>query len=77
MADYNINIKETNKRFIFKHDLSDIVVEKFKYKLLTASWDSITNSSDTTKAYNYFIEIFSSLYNECVPKKKLTKTSKV
>ena len=51
MADYNIHIKETKERFIFRCDLSDNCVEKFKYKLRTVSWDSITNPSDTNKGY--------------------------
>ena len=55
VADYNIHIKETKERFIFRRDLSDISVEKFKYKLRTVSWDSMTNSSDTNKAYDNFI----------------------
>ena len=46
-------------------------MEKFKYKLRTVSWDIITNSSDTNKAYDNFIEIFSSLFDECFPKKKI------
>ena len=70
VADYNIYIKETKERFIFRRELSDNSVEKFKCKLRTVSWDSITNSSDTTKAYDNFIEIFSSLYDECFPKKE-------
>ena len=37
----------------------------------TVNWDSITNSSDTNNAYDDFIEIFSSLYDECFPKKKI------
>ena len=46
-------------------------MEKFKHKLRTVSWDIITNSSDTNKAYDNFIEIFSSLFDECFPKKKI------
>ena len=71
VADYNIYIKETKKNFIFRRDLSDISVEKFKYNQRNVIWDSITNSSDTNKAYDNFIEIFSSLYDECFPKKKI------
>ena len=71
VADYNIHIKDTKERFIFRHTLSDISVEKFKYKLHIVSWDSITNSSDTNKAYDNFVEIFSSLYDEYFPKKKI------
>ena len=71
VADCNINIKETKERFIFRRDLSDIPVEKFKYKLRTVSWDYITNFSDMDKTYDNFIEFFSSLYDECFPKKKI------
>ena len=71
VADYNIHIKETKERFIFRCELPNISVEIFKYKLHTGSWDSITNSSDRNKAYDNFIEFFSSLYDECFPKKKI------
>ena len=71
VADYNIHIKETKERFKFRRDLSHISVEKFKYKLRTVSWDSITNSADANNAYDNFIEIFSSFYDECFPKKKI------
>ena len=67
VADYNIHIKETKERFIFRRDLSDTFVEKFKYKLRSVSWGSITDSSDTNKAYYNFIKI----YDECFPKKKI------
>ena len=71
VADYNIHIKETKEPFIFRRGLSDISVEKLKYKLRTFSWDSITNSSNTNKAYDNFIEIFSTLYDKCFPKEKI------
>ena len=71
VADHNIHTKETKERFIFRRDLFDISEEKSKYKLRTVSWDSITNSSGTNKAYDNFIEIFSSLYDECFPKKEI------
>ena len=71
MADYNVHIKETKERLIFRRNLSDISVEKFEDKLRTVSRDSITNSSDTNKAYDNIIETFSSLYDEYFPKKKI------
>ena len=37
VAGYNIHIKETEERFIFRCDLSDISVERFKYKLHTVN----------------------------------------
>ena len=71
VTDYNIHIKKTKERFMFRRDLTVNSVEKFKYKLRTVSWDSITNSSDTNKAFDNFIEFFSSLYDEGFPKKKI------
>ena len=37
VTDYNIHIKETRECYIFTCDLSDISVEKFRYKLHTVS----------------------------------------
>ena len=71
MADYKIHITETKEHFIFRRNLCDITAGKFKFKLHTVSWNNITNSSDTNKAYDNFIEIFSSLYEEDFPKKKI------
>ena len=76
VTDHNIHTKETKESFIFRRDLFDISVEKSKYKLGTVSWDSIANSSGTNKAYDNFIEIFSSLYDECFPKRKLNQNLK-
>ena len=71
VADYNIHLKETKERFIFRRDLSDVSVENFKYKLRTVSWDSITNSSDTNKAYGNFIEILAHFMTSVSQKRKL------
>ena len=71
VADCHNHIKETKERFIFRCDLSNTSVEKFKHKLRTVNWDSIITSCDTNKAYDNFIEIFSSLYDECFPKKNI------
>ena len=71
MADYNGHINETKQRYIFRRDLSNVYAEKFKYKLRAVSWDSVTKFSDTNNAYNNFIEIFSSLYDDCFPKKEI------
>ena len=60
-----IHKKETKEHYIFRRDLSDVSVEIFKYKLRTVRSGSITNSCDRDNAYDIFIEIFSSLYEEC------------
>ena len=59
VVDNNFHIKETKERYIFRLDLSDISVEKFKCKLRTVNWESITNSSDANDANDKFIKIFS------------------
>ena len=71
VADFNIQIKETKECFICRRDLSDISAEKFKYNLRTVSWDSITNSSDTNKAYDNFIEILAHFMTSVFQKRKL------
>ena len=71
MTDYNGHINETKQRYIFRRDLSNVSAEKFKYKLRAVSWDSVTKFSDTNNAYNNFIEIFSSLYDDCFPKQEI------
>ena len=55
VADYNIHIKETKEHFMFRCNLSNISVQKFKCKLGTVSWDSKTNPSDANKVYYNFI----------------------
>ena len=55
VADYNIHIKETKEHFMFRCNLSNISVQKFRCKLGTVSWDSITNPSDANKVYYNFI----------------------
>ena len=71
VVDYNIHIKETKERFIFRRDLSDISVEKFKYKLRTVSWDNITNSSDTNKAYVTLLKFLAHFMTSASQKRKL------
>ena len=39
VADYNIHIKEAKESFLFRRNLSDISMEKFKQKLCTVSWE--------------------------------------
>ena len=71
VADYNIHTKETKERFIFRRDLFDVSVEKFKYKLRTVSWDSITNSSDTNKAYETSLKFLAHFMTSVSQKRKL------
>ena len=37
LVDYNLHIKETKESFTIRRDLSDIFMEKFKYKLCTVN----------------------------------------
>ena len=63
--------KEEKEHYIFRRDPSDVSVQKFSDKLLTVSWNSITQSYDTNNAYDNFIDVFISLYGECFPKEIL------
>ena len=73
VTDYNIHIKKTREHFKFRRNLPHISVQKLKCKLHTVIWGSITNSSDTNTAYDNFIDIFRSFYDECLIKLKLQK----
>ena len=71
MTNNNVHIKEVKERYIFRHNFPDVSVEKLKYRLRTVSRDSIKNSSDSNNAYDSFIKIFRSLYDECFLKKEI------
>ena len=63
--------KEAKEHYTFRRDPSNTSVQKFSDELLTVSWNSITQSSDTNNAYDNFIDVFISLYGKCFPKEPL------
>ena len=61
---------ETPEKYIFKRNISDQTIDKFKQKLCNIDWNNIKILQNANDAYIKFLKIFLSLYNECFPKIK-------
>ena len=61
---------EIPEQYIFKRNISDRSIDKFKQKLRNIDWNNIKILHNFNDAYSKFFEIFLSLYNECFPKIK-------
>ena len=61
---------ETPEKHIFKRNISDQTIDKFKQKLCNIDWNNIKILQNANDAYIKFLKIFLSLYNECFPKIK-------
>ena len=53
--------------YIFKRNISDQSIDKFKQKLRNIDWKNIKILRNVNEVYSKFIKIFLSLYNECFP----------
>ena len=62
---------EITEQYIFKRNISDQSIDKFKQKLCNIDWNNIKILQNVDDAYGKFIEIFLSLCNECFPKIKV------
>ena len=62
---------ENQEEYIFKRNVSDQSVDKFKQKLRNINWSNIKILQNVNYALSKFLEIFISLYNECFPKIKV------
>ena len=62
---------EITEQYIFKRNISDQSIGKFKQKLRNIDWNNIKILRNVNDAYSKFLEIFLSLYNECFPKIKV------
>ena len=62
---------EITEQYIFKRNISDQSIDKFKQKLRNIDWNNIKILRNVNDAYSKFLEIFLSLYNECFPKIKV------
>ena len=62
---------ENTEQYIFKRNISDQSIGKFKQKLRNIDWNNIKILRNVNAAYGKFLEIFLSLYNECFPKIKV------
>ena len=59
---------EITEQYIFKRNISDQSIGKFKQKLRNIDWNNIKILRNVNDAYSKFLEILLSLYNECFPK---------
>ena len=66
------NSSGSTKKVTYKRIHSDGNIAKFQQKLSDVKWQEILDNNDANDDYNKFIEIFDTLYNECVPLKKCT-----
>ena len=62
---------EITEQYIFKRNISDQSIDKFKQKLRNIDWNNIKILRNVNDAYSKFLEIFLSLYNECFSKIKV------
>ena len=56
---------------VYKRDFTENALNCFKQALFETSWDSVKNLKQPSKAYNKFIEIFTELYEEYFPIRKI------
>ena len=59
---------EITEQYIFKGNISDQSIGKFKQKLRNIDWNNIKILRNVNDAYSKFLEIFLPLYNKCFPK---------
>ena len=46
-------------------------IESFRFRLWEIKWDNLKTSNDSNVAYNEFLDIFTSLYDDCLPRLKI------
>ena len=59
---------DIREQYIFKPNISDQLIGKFKQKLRNTDWNNIKILRNVNDAYSKFLKFFVSLYNECFPK---------
>ena len=59
------------EKCVYKQDFTENAFNCFKQALLETSWDSVKNLKQPNKAYNKFLEIFTELYEEYFPIRKI------
>ena len=62
---------EIPEQYIFKCNISDQSIDKFKQKVRNIDWSNINILQNVNDAYSKFLEIFLSLSNECFPKTRI------
>ena len=56
---------------VYKRDFTENALNCFKQALFETSWDSVKNLKQPNEAYNKFREIFTELYEEYFPIRKI------
>ena len=56
---------------VYKPDFTENAFNCFKQALLETSWDSVKNLQQPNEAYHIFLEIFTELYKEYFPVRKI------
>ena len=46
-------------------------IESFRFRLWEIKWDNLKTSNDSNVAYNEFLDIFTSLYDDCLTRLKI------
>ena len=63
--------KNVNSEPIYKRSFSDGYINNLKQKLSLVKWNELLDGKDADEDYNKFIEVFMSLYDECIPLRKI------
>ena len=59
------------EKYVYKQDFIENAFNCFKQALFETSWNSVKNLKQTNEAYNKFLEIFTKLYEEYFPIRKI------
>ena len=69
---FTLKTNETTQKpvvkFTYKRSFCEKNIGKFKNTLHNRNWDDIIKTEDPNKAYKYFIDIFTDIYDKSFPK---------
>ena len=66
IIDYSINRKKVQGCMVTRK-LDDDALSLFQQRLDQESWDFVYAATDVDKAYDHFINIITTVYDECCP----------
>ena len=67
-----VDSTEVREEFIYKRNYSGNSIETIKQKLHEVNWNELKQSNNANKSYAKFSQIWTSLYEECFPKFKIS-----
>ena len=59
------------EKYVYKRDFTKNALNCFKQTFFETSWDSAKNLKQANEVYNKFLEIFTELYEEYSPLRKI------